>query len=123
MKRIILIAALALGLAGCANGFNPFASYSNPITTSNLYEGELAFDASLKTFNALKDLCARRVIPSKCRTYVIQAQDLIRRAADADNAARDFVTKYPTLDSTNVVQAFTGLVAQFKATNTALGGQ
>ena len=68
----------------------------------------------MDTFKELKTLCANRVLPPACRTYVKQGQGLIVKAEAADVAARQFVKNNPTLDATNVVQAFTGLVATFK---------
>ena len=119
MKKLLPFLS-ALGLVGCTV-INPLASVTNPINTTNLYQGELAFDAGLKTFNSLKGLCAQRVLPSTCRTYVISGQRLIRKIAAADVAARSFVDNNPTLDATNVVQAFTGLVSNFNTTVDALG--
>lgn len=118
MKHIVRILALtaALGLAGCSWSFNPLATFTNPVNTTRLYQAELAFDAQLKTFNELKDLCAKRVLPSTCRTYVIKGQQIIVKEAAADAAARRFVDTNPTLDATNVVQAVTGLVSDFTAT-------
>jgi hypothetical protein len=114
MKRFFAVALLGLSLAACA--VNPLATVTNPVNTTKLYQAELVFSASLKTFNKLKDLCVRRVIPSTCRTYVVQGQGIIRKASAADVAARNFVDKYPTLDATNVVQSFVGLVGDFTGT-------
>ena len=121
MKHIIRVIALTaiLGLAAC--GINPLSSVTNPINTTKLYQAELVFDAALKSFNKYKDLCARRVIASQCRTYVIEGQGIIPKASAADIAARNFVDRYPTLDATNVVQAFTGLVSTFTGTVDKLG--
>ena len=118
MKNAIRALALvaALGLAGCSWSINPLASVTNPVNTTNLYQAELVFDGSLKTFNELKGLCANRVLPSTCRRYVLQGQPLIIKIAAADAAARRFVDNNPTLDATNVVQAVTGLVSNFKTT-------
>ena len=120
MRKALIVAALAVGLTGCANGFNPFATVTNPINATNLYQAELVFDGAVKTFNELKGLCARRVLPPVCRTYVIRGQDYIRKADAADRAAAEFMVKYPTLDATNAVQAFTGIVAKFKDTVNSL---
>lgn len=111
--RAIALTAL-LGLAAC--GINLLASATNPVNTTKLYQAELVFSASIKTFNKYKDLCARRVIASTCWTYVVEGQGIIRKASAADIAARNFVDKYPTLDATNVVQSFTGLVSDFTGT-------
>lgn len=112
--RKLLPFILALGLIGCA-------SIPNPLSSTNLYQGELVFDAALKTFNKGKDLCARRVISSSCRTYVIKGQKLIVQIASADQAARNLVDNgAATIDITNAAQTFTGLVSTFDATATSL---
>lgn len=116
MKRLIAL-SLLLTLGACVN---PFASVNNPVSTTNLYQAELVFDASLKTFNELKGLCVNRALPPVCRTYVVKGQALIVKAAAADVAARNFVNNNPTLDATNVVQAFTGIVSNFNTTVTSL---
>lgn len=108
MIRIVVL-SFAILLAGCA-------SITNPVSSTNLYQAELLFDGTVKTFNELKDLCAQRALPSSCRTYVVKGQKLIVQASAADIAARKFVDDNPTLDATNVVQAFTGLVSTFKTT-------
>ena len=118
MNRLIPI-ALALCLGACTT-VNPLASVTNPINVTQLYQAELVFDASLKSFNELKGLCASRVLPPKCRTYVVSGQRLITKIAAADVAARNFVDQNPTLSATNVVQAFTGLVGNFTTTVDAL---
>ncbi len=114
MKRIAILFAIVLSLGGCSGG--KLASLTNPATPTNLYAAELVFDGSLKTFNELKGLCARRVLPPVCRTYVTQGQDYIRKIAAADVAANNFVENNPTLDATNVIQAFTGLISDFNTT-------
>jgi len=117
MKKIIIALVLAVSVSGCAAIFQRIG---NPVTPTALYEGELVFDAALKTFNELKGLCASRVLPPACRTYVKKGQSLIVSAAAADKAARGFVTANPTLDATNVIQVFTGIVSSFKDTVASL---
>lgn len=114
MKKILIIATVAFGLGGCAQLQKVLTPQPNPLNTTNLYEGELVFDGSVKTFNTLKGLCVRRVLPAVCRTYVFKGQNIIRNAYAADTAAQRFVAANPTLDATNVIQAFTGLVTDFK---------
>lgn len=120
MKKFFAVILVSFGLAACANIPNPFAVVTNPISSTNLYQGELAFDASLKVFIELKGLCANRVLPPACRTYVVKGQKIIIQVYAADKAARVFITQNPTLDATNVVGAFTGLVSNFKDTVGAL---
>lgn len=115
--RKLLAVILALSLAGCAG---TLPSVNNPISNTNLYEAELVFDAALKTFGTLRGLCANRTLPPACRTYVKTGQSIIARASAADVAARNFVTTNPTLDATNVVGAFTGILSDFQTTVTNL---
>lgn len=113
MKIPVVVIGVSLALAGC---INPLTQISNPATPTSLYEGELVFKGTLVTFKELKGLCATRVLPPVCRTYVVKGQGYIRQASAADIAARAFIKNNPTLDATNVVQAFTGLVSNFKTT-------
>lgn len=117
MRRVVL--ALVLTLSACS-GFNPLKAVTNPISNTSLYEAELVFDGSVKTFNELKGLCVKRVLPPVCRTYVKKGQNIIANANAADKAAQNFVKNNPTLDATNVIQAFTGLVSDFKTNLDAL---
>lgn len=110
MKRYAIV--LALALSACASIPNA--------TPTQLYQAELAFDGVVKTFNELKALCANKALPVSCRGYVVQGQAVIKQAYAADVAARSFVKNNPTLDATNVIQAFTGLVSTFKDTVTSL---
>ena len=117
--RQFLAIAFALALGACTT-VNPFQSVTNPVSKTTLYQAELVFDATLKSFNTLKKLCIQKALPATCRGYVIKGQDIIRQAYAADKSARVFVKTYPTLDATNVIQAFTGLVSDFKGTVDAL---
>lgn len=119
MRRFIGIGILALSLGACASG-GGLPSIQNPISSVNLYQAELAYDAGLKTFIELRALCANRTLPPACRTYVKIAQGYIVKAAAADIAARNFVVNNPTLDPTNVIQAFTGIVSNFTSTVSSL---
>lgn len=110
MKRYILI--LGFALSACASVPNA--------TPTQLYQSELVFDGAVKTFNELKGLCVNKELPSSCRGYVVTGQGVIRQAYAADVAARSFIKNNPTLDATNVIQAFTGLVSTFQSTVSTL---
>lgn len=117
MKRIAIL-VLALSVSACASGGLP--SVKNPISNVNLYEAELVFDAAIKSFVELRGLCVNRTLPPACRTYVRAGQSIVTKAAAADIAARNFVANNPTLDATNVIGAFTGLLSDFQNTVTSL---
>lgn len=116
--RKIAVLVLAIAVSACA--INPLQSFTNPISNTSLYEAELVFDGYVKTFNELKGLCVKRVLAPTCRTYVRKGQGIIAKAYAADKAAQNFVKNNPTLDATNVIQAFTGLVSDFKNNVSAL---
>lgn len=124
MRKIIALTLAAFWLTGCAGANKAFqvvtTTITNPVSSTNLYQAELVFDGSVKTFNELKGLCARRVLPSVCRTYVRKGQDLIRRAYAADLAAQDFIVQNPMLNATGAVLGFTNAVSSFNATLTRL---
>jgi len=123
MKKLLVIVALAISLGGCANGklVNIFASTPNPVSQTNIDQADLAYDGALKTFNKLKDLCARRVISNKCRPIVKSAQAYIPKIEDARQTAERFIMANPTLDATSVVSAFITLVNKFGTTVANLG--
>lgn len=112
MKKVILAIVIAFGISACdpATIPNPFFSVQNPVTSTNFYEANLAYDGALKAFNAMKRLCASRSIPSSCRTYVIKGQQIIPQAESARRIARDFIRANPTLNASSLVSAFTTLV-------------
>lgn len=124
MKKLILLCVLLL-IPACApfkQGFEVLTTtIQNPVKDKQLYQAELVFDGSVKTFNALKDLCARRVLPPVCRTYVNQGRAVIGKAYAADIAAQRFIARNPTLNAAKVVSAFTNLVDDFNSTVTRLG--
>lgn len=105
MRKIIAL-FLVLGLAACA-------TVKNPVTNARLYQAELAYDGGLKTFNKYKDLCAQRVIPSSCRTYVNRGQVAIAKVRKARREVEIFVDTNPNLDASSVVLAFEVAVRNF----------
>lgn len=109
MRKLALVLAVAFSLTACV-------SVPNPITGNTLDASEIAFDASLKTFNELKALCANRTLPPACRTYVIQGQAIIKNAAAADIAARNFVRNNPNINPTSVVTVYSNFVSDFQNT-------
>lgn len=114
MRKILTAFAVtaSLSLAACdwQSTQAVFTGVKNPVTASNLYEANLAYDGALKAFNKMKDLCARRVIPNTCRTYVIKGQQVIPQAENARKTAQSFIRNNPTLDASSLVSAFTTLI-------------
>lgn len=116
MRKIALALVVAFGVTACdpVTIPNPFQTYQNPVTASNLYEANLAYDAALKAFNKMKSLCAQRVISNSCRTYVIKGQQIIPKAESARKIAQDFIRQNPTLDASSLVRAFTTLIGNLQ---------
>lgn len=112
MKKLMLVAVLAVGLSGCdwQTTQAVFTGVKNPVTASNLYEANLAYDGALKAFNKMKALCAQRVIPNSCRTYVIKGQQVIPQIESARKTAQIFIRNNPTLDASSLVSAYTTLI-------------
>ena len=79
MRRFAII-LFVLALGACA---------SNPISREALVAAESGYGAALSAFNGYKDLCARRVIPSSCRTVVQTIQPKVRVAHVAVTYARN----------------------------------
>lgn len=112
MKKFLAITVIALGISACdpVTIPSPFPSAQNPITVRNLYEANLAYDGALKAFNKMKSLCAQRIIPNTCRTYVIEGQRLIPQIEYTRKTAQDFIKRNPTLNAGSLVDAYTTLV-------------
>ena len=117
MKKFIAVVVVGLALAGCdpVTLKNPLPSYKNPVSATNLYQANLAYDGALKAFNKMKDLCERRVIPNTCRTYVIGGQRVIPQAEKARKIASDFIRQNPTIDAGALVNAYTLLIGNLEA--------
>ncbi|MFA5897681.1 MAG: hypothetical protein WC829_01080 [Hyphomicrobium sp.] len=121
MKRLIPVFLLALALAGCANLPNPFASFSNPLTTPTLAAVESTYGAALSVAVGYRDACAARTIPVSCRTVVPIVQAYGKRAQGAIVAARGFVKNNPKLDATSLLIAAQTAVTDFKDVQNKLG--
>lgn len=115
MKKILAVIAITLSVVGCTQLKEALTPRPNPLTAADLYKVELVFDGSVKTFNALKGLCARRALPPVCRTYVNKGIGIIDKANAADKTAQKFVAENPTVDATTVIGAFTGLANDFES--------
>lgn len=111
--RIIFAALLALSLTACA-------TFTNPINRARLDTLDATWGAALAVFNGYKDACAKRLIPSSCRTNVITAQKVVPVVQAKVNSARSFALK-SSLSTFDLVAVAEGAVADFKQLQTRLG--
>lgn len=102
MRKIILLAVLALSLGGCAL----FESFRNPIQRNQLAEIESGYGLALTAAVGYRDLCDKKIIKRATCAPVVSAMQLADRSAEAAlNAADDFVEDNPTLDASSVISA------------------
>lgn len=104
---------LAFSLTACA-------SIPNPITQSRVDTVVASWGAALAVFNGYKEACAKRLIPSSCRTVVIKTQAVIPTVRAKVNSARDFASK-PTLSTLDLVGIAETAVGDFERLQADLG--
>lgn len=120
MKKLLIAAAMALCLGGCAN-FNPFASFQN-VSTQSLASAEESYGGALAIAVAYRNACDQRLIPSSCRTIVKSIQIAENYAYGQLKVARDFVKNNPTVDATVIITTAQQAVAAFQAAVPATNG-
>jgi hypothetical protein len=117
MKRLAIVLALGISLAGCAS-----LRIGSAITFNTLegveaaYGTVLSFERQYKalplcktgTLPNVSNICARRSVIKS-----LQAAD--RKAITALTAATTFVRNYPSLDASNVIGAAASAVAGIQA--------
>lgn len=138
MKRLLLVIPLALALAGCqaASNVQNFLSaatttITNPVTTSNVYQAELAFNISVKAANKWAAYCWSqpyvKLMADPVAAVACKNRRTTRRALSAagDKAqaaikvAQTFIKNNPTIsplkvvdDAWSAVNSYGTLVAQ-----------
>lgn len=120
MKKIFLIAALALSLAGCAS--LPTVKVQSAITLNTMLGVEGAYGSALTAARAYKalPLCltgtkATPTNPCAQRSIVLRLQAADRRAVAALHQANTFIKNYPTVDASNVISAASAAVTAMQS--------
>jgi hypothetical protein len=113
MKKLLLIAALALGISGCAN-FPTSVDVNTAVSRNTLYGVVNGYGLALSAEQTYKNLCIQGSADKNCRATVARMQAADVRAVSAIAAANDFIKKYPTVNAGNLVQAATDAVNNFK---------
>lgn len=100
---------LLLVLGACAS---PRVNLSGTVTLNTLYGAQSAYGVALSGMRAYKalPLCrtgttATVLNPCARRSIVVRLQAADRKAIAALRDARTFITRYPTLDASNVIAA------------------
>jgi ABC-type uncharacterized transport system substrate-binding protein len=115
MKKLLIAALLAVGLAGCA-------TIQNPVNTTRLATVESTYGVALSIAVAYRNLplCKTGTTPSLqniCakRSVIVRLQSADRDAQIALASARSFVKNNPTLSATSVIGIAQNAVAAFQA--------
>lgn len=128
MKRLILTAALALSLAGCAS-FQAFEtgislatkSIANPVTKSEEAQVELALDTAVQALKVYKKACMAGSADKNCRANIAQIQAYTRQIPPLVAQLRGFVDNNDQVNATVIYNQLTALYANVKSAATSLG--
>lgn len=128
MKRVFLVIALALGLAGCADLqiagqaislINKTAT--NPVTRDDLAKMEVAADGVAKVLLAYKRSCAANAVDKNCRSNVATIQQYTRQVPPYIAQLRSFVKQNDQVNASVVYNQLATLFTNMKTTATNLG--
>lgn len=112
MRKLVLV--LSLLLAGCA-GTLPSLNLNTTVSRNTLLGIESAYGIALSGERTYKNLCKSKAITGSCKTIVVQLQAADKKAIQAIRDAVRFMEAYPTVDSSNVLQAAQNAVAQLQS--------
>lgn len=112
MKKLLIVAALALGLAGCQTVGLPSLNLNTAVAMNTVYGVENAYGVAITAADAAKSLplCATGTTPGATnicvkRSFIVGLQPKVSKARQAVNNMVAFQKAYPTLDVTNVLSA------------------
>jgi hypothetical protein len=128
MKRIIIVAALALSVAGCASlksistGVSlATTSIANPVTQTKEAQIELALDSAIQVLLTYKKACDAGGADVNCksnirqiRTYTLQIRPLVAQL-------RNFVDSNDQVNAVVVYNQLTSLYTNLKSAASSLG--
>jgi len=125
MRKVVLVLALSLSLAGCAN-LGPLASFltvgvGNPVTPEMVYRTEQTMIIAVSGLNAYKRACIAKTIAQNCRATIVKLQAYTRPAAQA---LKDLRAALRANDQVNAIAAFNTvnkLMDDFRSTAVANG--
>jgi len=118
MKRISVIFALSIALAGCAG----IGSVTNPVTRTDLVSAESAYGVALSAAVGYRKLCADKAIArATCAPVVLKLQRADQKVQVALKNLRSFVRDNPTVDAISLVTAVKDAVSDFQVIASANG--
>ncbi len=128
MKRILIVTALALSLAGCAemqaisNGVSlATASISNPVTKTKEGEIELALNSAVQVLMTYKRACIAGTADKNCRDNIAQIQAYTRQIKPMVIQLRGFVDNNDQVNAVVVYNQLSQLYVNMKAAASSLG--
>lgn len=128
MRRIFIVAALALSLAGCSTLQNiqtafqvGTASIANPVTKDRLNQMESAITLVFAGLKAWKSSCQQGLIPENCRQQIAAVQVYTRQLPPYLAQLRSFVKNNDQVNAGVVFNNIMALVATVKSQAAASG--
>lgn len=128
MRKIILAAALALSLSGCASLQNietavqlGTTSITNPVTATRLNQMESAVTIVFAGLKAWKTSCQQGLIPASCRGQIYTVQAYTRQVPIYLRQLRTFVRTNDQVNAIVVYNNLTSLIGAIKSAAAANG--
>jgi PBP1b-binding outer membrane lipoprotein LpoB len=128
MKRIIIVTALALSLAGCAslkavsNGFSlATASVANPVTQTKEAQIELALDSAVQVLLTYKKACDAGGADVNCKDNIRQIKAYTLQIKPLVAQLRNFVDNNDQVNAVVVYNQLASLYTNLKSAATSLG--
>jgi hypothetical protein len=122
MRKLILCAVLALGLAGCSTLDNiktaislGTASVTNPVTKTRLNQIESAATIVFAGLGAWKKSCQQGLLPETCKQQIAEVQVYTRQIPPYLTQLRGFVKNNDQVNATIVFNQVTQIIAQVKS--------
>ena len=126
MKRVLVIAALGLSLAGCTAMDNfiaglKFAStgVNNPVTPTMLYNVENTATLAFAGLKAYKQSCVNGALPPSCKGVVTSIQAYTKQIPQVLIDLRKFVKNNDQINAMAAYNTIVVLISDAKAVATA----
>lgn len=128
MKKLLIVAALAVNLAGCAElqaitGGITLAteSITNPVTRAEEAQVELAIDAAIAVLRGYKRACIQGTADKMCRANIKAIQQYTRQMTPLLKQLRGFVDNNDQINAVVVYKRLASLYTDFKKAAGDLG--
>lgn len=132
MKKILLVAALALTLGGCASFTKTIEqvrtvvsvatkSYTNPVTKNDLYKIESGVALIVDGLNIYRSQCIKKLVDTNCRANIAAIQVYTRQLPPLLTQLRGFVKNNRQIDAIGVYNEVTALIANIKTAASRAG--